>query len=77
MAAGHETKDSIESVTSDVHLVATESNGAEAAGAMQVAEPTVYRTYKRRWFGLLQLVLLNLIVSWDVSVMTRCLSRCQ
>jgi hypothetical protein len=26
-----------------------------------------YKVYKRRWFGLLQLVLLNIIVSWDVS----------
>ena len=26
----------------------------------------VYRVYKRRWFGLVQLVLLNIIVSWDV-----------
>ena len=27
----------------------------------------VYKVYKRRWFGLLQLALLNIIVSWDVS----------
>lgn len=26
-----------------------------------------YKVYKRRWFGLVQLVLLNIIVSWDVS----------
>lgn len=25
-----------------------------------------YRVYKRRWFGLAQLVLLNIVVSWDV-----------
>lgn len=25
-----------------------------------------YRVYKRRWFGLVQLILLNIIVSWDV-----------
>lgn len=24
-----------------------------------------YRVYKRRWFGLIQLVLLNIVVSWD------------
>ncbi|KAL9097111.1 MAG: hypothetical protein Q9165_000537 [Trypethelium subeluteriae] len=24
-----------------------------------------YRVYKRRWFGLIQLILLNIIVSWD------------
>jgi hypothetical protein len=27
----------------------------------------VYKVYRRRWFGLVQLVLLNIIVSWDVS----------
>jgi FLVCR family MFS transporter 7 len=27
-----------------------------------------YKVYKRRWFGLFQLVLLNIIVSWDVSL---------
>lgn len=27
-----------------------------------------YKVYKRRWFGLAQLVLLNVVVSWDVSV---------
>lgn len=26
-----------------------------------------FRVYKRRWFGLAQLVLLNIVVSWDVS----------
>jgi MFS transporter, FLVCR family, MFS-domain-containing protein 7 len=30
---------------------------------------TVYKVYKRRWFGLLQLALLNIIVSWDVSTL--------
>ena len=29
-----------------------------------------YKVYKRRWFGLVQLVLLNIIVSWDVSYWT-------
>lgn len=26
----------------------------------------VYKVYRRRWFGLIQLVLLNIVVSWDV-----------
>ena len=26
-----------------------------------------YKVYKRRFFGLAQLVLLNIVVSWDVS----------
>ena len=29
--------------------------------------PIGWKVYKRRWFGLAQLVLLNLVVSWDVS----------
>lgn len=33
-------------------------------------EHTVYKVYKRRWFGLVQLALLNIIVSWDVSTST-------
>lgn len=27
----------------------------------------VYKVYKRRWFGLAQITLLNIIASWDVS----------
>ncbi len=38
-------------------------DGAETAANGGV----VYKVYKRRWFGLVQLVLLNIIVSWDVS----------
>lgn len=26
-----------------------------------------YKVYKRRWFGLVELTLLNIVVSWDVS----------
>ena len=29
-----------------------------------------YRVYKRRWFGLVQLILLNIVVSWDVSTLS-------
>lgn len=35
------------------------------------AGTVVYKVYKRRWFGLLQLTLINILVSWDVS---RCFS---
>ena len=30
---------------------------------------TIYRVYKIRWFGLAALVLLNIVVSWDVSIL--------
>ena len=31
------------------------------------ARRTEYRVYKMRWFGLAQLILLNIVVSWDVG----------
>jgi FLVCR family MFS transporter 7 len=34
---------------------------------------THYRVYKRRWLGLAQLVLLNIVVSWDVGTTSQCL----
>lgn len=40
------------------------------APAQETLPPTgpVYKVYKRRFFGLAQLVLLNIVVSWDVSI---------
>ncbi|KAI9816138.1 MAG: hypothetical protein M1832_005145 [Thelocarpon impressellum] len=37
---------------------------AEAIEAADRA-PVQYRVYRRRWFGLAQLVLLNIVISWD------------
>ncbi|KAJ3939430.1 hypothetical protein N0V92_013968, partial [Colletotrichum tropicale] len=42
--------------------------GGDDNGSVMEGTATEYRTYKRRWFGLAQLTLLNVIVSWDVSV---------
>ncbi|KAL0941915.1 Major facilitator superfamily domain-containing protein 7 [Colletotrichum truncatum] len=38
--------------------------GADNSSVLE-GTATEYRTYKRRWFGLAQLTLLNVIVSWD------------
>ena len=55
------------------------NSGASAIGNVRTAESTVpingaqqtvYRVYKMRWFGLGQLVLLNIVVSGDVSTPT-------
>ncbi|KAK8069670.1 hypothetical protein PG994_006286 [Apiospora phragmitis] len=62
----------IKQKTSQTFLV----NGGDADAAVATANDldgddgsiragVVYRTYKRRWFGLVQLTLLNIIVSWD------------
>lgn len=42
-------------------------NATGAAGDGDDGAGVVYKVYKRRWFGLVQLTLLNIIVSWDVS----------
>lgn len=41
-------------------------NGDQPPAASPATE---YRTYKRRWFGLVQLTLMNIVVSWDVSLL--------
>ncbi|KAI0878708.1 major facilitator superfamily domain-containing protein [Hypoxylon argillaceum] len=40
-------------------------NATGAAGDGDDGAGVVYKVYKRRWFGLVQLTLLNIIVSWD------------
>lgn len=45
----------------------SEAAGERAASVDDGVEVTTYRTYKRRWFGLIQLTLMNIVVSWDVS----------
>jgi hypothetical protein len=44
-----------------------DAGSARADVAEQTPLHAEYRVYKRRFFGLFQLVLLNIIVSWDVS----------
>jgi hypothetical protein len=44
------------------------SGEGEGGGSLTEGVSTEYRTYKRRWFGLAQLTLMNIIVSWDVSL---------
>ncbi|UNI18277.1 hypothetical protein JDV02_004554 [Purpureocillium takamizusanense] len=39
--------------------------GEERDGSVANGSSTEYRTYKRRWFGLVQLTLMNIVVSWD------------
>ena len=46
--------------------VPTRSRESETAGIIGGDEEVVYKVYKIRWFGLGQLILLNIVVSWDV-----------
>lgn len=49
------------------HNAARGGAGTGMDGTAEEGGSVVYKVYKRRWFGLVQLVLLNIIVSWDVS----------
>ena len=40
---------------------------AESTAPINGERQTIFKVYKMRWFGLGQLVLLNIVVSWDVS----------
>jgi hypothetical protein len=68
--------DALTEVTSNDGLLSEEDGGREAGrgvegGAAVNGEAApgagTFQVYKRRWFGLFQLALLNIIVSWDVS----------
>ena len=49
-----------------VGVVMPERKDDQAGDPSRVSDGRTYRTYKRRWFGVVQLVLLNIVVSWDV-----------
>jgi FLVCR family MFS transporter 7 len=51
----------------DSHIDGVEEIGRGETREGMRMDQTHYRVYKRRWFGLCQLVLLNIVVSWDVS----------
>ncbi|KAK5276635.1 hypothetical protein LTR16_010897, partial [Cryomyces antarcticus] len=66
-----EDKGKTGSAVRDIAL-AVPSNSTGASGEQEndglhgpVASAPEYRVYKRRFFGLMQLVLLNTIISWD------------
>lgn len=77
-----EQSDTLREVTSEDELLPEEEGTSTARGGQQhdqqgqqydrappgegCGRPR-YKVYKRRWFGVVQLVLLNTIVSWDVS----------
>jgi MFS transporter, FLVCR family, MFS-domain-containing protein 7 len=68
----HEVRSDDELLGDDERGSTTQPGGAQEGGnnSTGVADAMggrVYKVYKRRWFGLVQLALLNIIVSWDVS----------
>jgi hypothetical protein len=54
--------------------IMNDGNGGEPRNE-RIEDIMVYKVYKRRWIGLAQLVLLNLVVSWDVSLSVYCFAR--
>ncbi|KAI9845978.1 MAG: hypothetical protein M1837_004384 [Sclerophora amabilis] len=49
----------------EVHEAISGTEMPLSPGSTVIGGAVEYRVYKRRWFGLVQLVLLNVIVSWD------------
>ncbi|KAF2675137.1 MFS general substrate transporter [Microthyrium microscopicum] len=47
------------------HEMSVASSSPSAGSAPRNVMEPEFRTYKRRWFGLIQLILLNIVVSWD------------
>lgn len=54
------------SITDDPDQQPSSQNAVVEDEAAPVTESVVYKVYTIRWFGLMQLVLLNIVVSWDV-----------
>lgn len=51
----------------DVEMAAAKfASPYEVTTTNMAMEMPVYKVYKRRFFGLFQLVLLNIVISWDV-----------
>lgn len=61
-----DSKDASETVETPLSIVAGPAGNHEAEDDANEQTPE-YRVYKQRYFGLFQLVLLNVVVSWDVS----------
>ncbi|KAH0548550.1 hypothetical protein GP486_007905 [Trichoglossum hirsutum] len=55
------------SASDNVELTNVDTSGSPSGGRHEVAAvgTAQYRVYKIRWFGLAQLVLMNIVVSWD------------
>lgn len=51
--------------TQDDALIASTSNAPLTEPSLEGTSPVEYKTYKRRWFGLVQLILLNIVISWS------------
>ncbi|WEW60757.1 hypothetical protein PRK78_006245 [Emydomyces testavorans] len=49
----------------DMTLRKAQANDATSIATLAIRDDRGYRVYKRRFFGLAQLVLLNIVVSWD------------
>jgi hypothetical protein len=51
----------------EFELLERERDGASGPSNSSSGSVPIYKTYKRRWLGVVQIMLMNIIVSWDVS----------
>ncbi|KAI0849776.1 MFS general substrate transporter [Daldinia vernicosa] len=62
--ASNSTDDGDEA-TAAARIAAGQTRDNTDSASIENGDSVAYKVYKRRWFGLLQLTLLNIIVSWD------------
>lgn len=69
-ASGEEIQIELNETVATTRDTAKKADAGSGAASVSAAEMVEYKVYRRRWFGLVQLTLLNVIVSWDVSLST-------
>jgi hypothetical protein len=76
--AGNSSPTSITGLMPSLELIDThastkplqeDQHGGGGGGGESATQRLEYRVYKRRFFGLAQLVLLNIVINWDVRLL--------
>jgi hypothetical protein len=49
-----------------------DSGDFTANGGVEIEDPTVYKVYKRRWIGVVIIMLLNIVSSWRFVPLLTC-----
>ncbi|KAK4643435.1 hypothetical protein QC761_408180 [Podospora bellae-mahoneyi] len=64
-ASGEEMQIELNETVATTRDTAEKADAGSGGASVSAAEMVEYKVYRRRWFGLVQLTLLNVIVSWD------------
>jgi hypothetical protein len=59
---------SLELIDTNASTKPLQESQRQRDGGESATQPLKYKAYKRRFFGLAQLVLLNIVINWDVRL---------